>query len=312
MSDYEVIDAHVHLWRTLDQEKRALPLPGRRDHDRWGTPEAAIRLMDRCGISKLVFLNVLPTLEMIEAGMRKLPADADDSVRREEADRLRLEMAERVRRQNTWACEVGAAHERLVPFIGVQKLLGAEGCAEEVRRGLALGAKGVKLQPGMNGFFPTDPDLWPLYETAQANGVPILTDSGTYGRRAPDGDDYGRPENFAEVLESFPRLTLVMAHFASAYWDERVELARRFPNLHFDVSGGFGSAAIAARDDRRALAEEDAVRVLRKVGVERFLFGTDGPSVMPQPYIEQIGRLDLTDDERASLLAGNARRLYRL
>jgi predicted TIM-barrel fold metal-dependent hydrolase len=221
-------------------------------------------------------------------------------------------MAERVRRQNAWACEVGAAHERLAPFVGVQKLLGGAGGAEEVRLGHARGAKGVKLQPGMNMFLPSDRELWPVYEAAQELGLPILTDSGTYGRAAPDGGPYGRPLNFVEVLESFPRLTLVMAHFASAYWDERVELAGRFPNLHFDVSGGFGADDVQARDDRRALPEEDAVRVLRKVGLHRFLFGTDGPSVMPQPYLEQILRLGLTDDERQLLLAGNARRLYAL
>jgi predicted TIM-barrel fold metal-dependent hydrolase len=311
-TEYEVIDAHVHLWRTLEQEKRALPLPGRRDRDRWGTPDAAIRLMDRCGISKLVFLNVLPTVEMVEAGLARLPAGADEEARRAAVEELRLEMADRVRRQNAWACEVGAVYERLVPFVGVQKLLGGEGGAEEVRLGHGRGAKGVKLQPGMNMFFPADRELWPVYETAQELGLAILTDSGTYGRAASDGGPYGRPVNFIEVLESFPRLTLVMAHFASAYWDERVELAGRFPNLHFDISGGFGAEDVQARDGRRALAEEDAVRVLRKVGIERFLFGTDGPSVMPQPYVEQVLRLDLTDDERRLLLADNAKRLYAL
>jgi predicted TIM-barrel fold metal-dependent hydrolase len=312
MSEYEVIDAHVHLWRSAEQEKRALPLPGRRDRDRWGTPEAAIRMMDRCGISKLVFLNVLPTVEMIDAALEKLPPEASDATRQAEEERLRLEMADRVRRQNTWACEVGAEYSRLVPFIGVQKLLGAEGCAEEVVRGHSMGAKGVKLQPGMNMFVPADRELWPMYETAQDLGLPILTDSGTYGRPAPDGSDFGRPANFIEVLQSFPRLTLVMAHFASAYWDERLELALRYPNLSFDVSGGFGAPDIAARDGRRALAEEDAVRVLRKVGIDRFLFGTDGPSVMPQPYIEQILGLALTDDEHRRVLAENATRLYGL
>ena len=312
MGDYEVIDAHIHLWRTPEQEKRALPIPGRRECDRWGTPDAALRLMDRCGISKVVFLNVLPTVEMIEAGLARLPGDADEADRRDETERLRLEMVDRVRRQNDWACEVGAAHDRLVPFIGVQTLLGPEGCVEEVRRGHSRGAKGVKVQPGMNTFFPADRDLWPMYETAQELGLPILTDSGTYGRLTPDGEHYGRPANFVDVLASFPNLTLVMAHFASAYWDERIELAKRFSNLQFDISGGFGAADVQARDGGRALAEQDAARVLRKVGIERFLFGTDGPSVMPQPYIEQVLRLGLTDEEQQLLLAGNAKRLYRL
>ena len=87
----------------------------------------------------------------------------------------------------------------------------------------------------------------------------------------------------AYVTASFERLVLVMAHFASAYWDERVELALRYPNLHFDVSGGFQAPELEVRDGPRALTEEDAPRILRKVGIERFMWGTDGPAVMHQP-----------------------------
>ena len=94
MNDCEIIDAHVHLWRTLEQEKRALPIPGRRDRDRWGTPDAAIRLMDSCGISKLVFVNVLPTVEMIEAGLENLPLNSSAATRRAEEGRLQQEMAD--------------------------------------------------------------------------------------------------------------------------------------------------------------------------------------------------------------------------
>ena len=312
MTEFETIDAHVHLWRSIEHERRALPMPGRRDRDRWGTPEGAIRELDRCGISKLVFLNVMPTVEMIEAQVARLPADLDGAARADAERRIREEMVERIRRQNAWACDVGAQNDRLIPFIGVQTLLGPDGAAEEVRRGHERGAKGVKLQPGMNQFLPTDRDLWPMYETAEELGLPILTDSGTYGAPAPDGRPFGEPVNFVDVLEAFPRLTLVMAHFASAYWDERVELAQRYANLHFDVSGGFHAPYLEVRDGGRALREEDAARVMRKVGVERFMFGTDGPSVMPQPYIEQILRLDLTDEEKAMILAGNCRRLYRV
>jgi hypothetical protein len=37
--------------------------------------------MDSCGISKLVFLNVLPTVEMIEAGLRKRAPETDGARR---------------------------------------------------------------------------------------------------------------------------------------------------------------------------------------------------------------------------------------
>ena len=56
---------------------------------------------------------------------------------------------------------------------------------------------------------------------------PAVLRSGDDGRaRIVDGADAARfLARLKEVLESFPRLTLVMAHFASAYWDERLELA---------------------------------------------------------------------------------------
>ena len=268
--------------------------------------------MDHLGISKLVFLNVMPTVEMREARMHALPPDVTDGERDEAVQEVDEELAGRISRQNAWACEVGAEHERLVPFVGVQAMLGSERAVEEIVVGRNRGAKGVKIQPGMNMFLPTDPVLIDVYETATELGMPILTDSGTYGRPAPSGAPYGQPLNFARVLNAFPSLTLVMAHFASAYWDERIELAARHPNLHFDLSGGFGARDLHARDDHRALPEEDAPRILRKVGVHRFMFGTDGPSVMPQPYIEQVLRLGLTDDEKQAILADNARRIYSL
>ena len=47
------------------------------------------------------------------------------------------------------------------------------------------------------------------------------------------------------------------------------------------------------------------------VGIERFMFGSDGPHVMLQPGLEQFLRLDLTNAERKQVLVDNARRIYR-
>jgi hypothetical protein len=269
-------------------------------------------MMERCGIEKSIVLNVLPSIEMIEAGLARLGPGLSPREYKEARSNLEKEMVERLKRLNTWSCELGHSTGRLIPFIAVQKLLGAEGMVAEVVRCHGLGGKGVKLQPGMNGYFPGDRALWPMYAKCQEIGFPIASDSGTYGRVSPCGGHYGEPDNFADVLKSFPNLTFVMCHFPSAYWDERVYLAREYPNLYFDISGGFAAPDLLARDGPRALHEEDAVRVMRSVGLDRFMFGTDGPSVMPQPWIEQTLRLSLTSEEKAMLLAENAARIYRL
>lgn len=148
--------------------------------------------------------------------------------------------------------------------------------------------------------------------------MPVTPDSGTLGELSPEGGYYGEPVNFIEILESFPKLTMVMCHLASAFWDQRVEMAQRFPNLCFDISGnfnrpsgsGWGFEPIAARDAHRACAEEDAVRIIRKIGADRIMWGTDGPGLMARPGIEQVLRLDLTDDEKRKILSENAKRIY--
>ena len=124
--------------------------------------------------------------------------------------------------------------------------------------------------------------------------------------------DYAEPKNFARVLEAFPRLTLVLAHLGSAWWDERIELAQKYPNVFFDTSQAFAASDMLPITPRRSLAEEDAVRVMRKIGVDRIMFGSDFCPIPIQPQLEQILRLPLNDEEKRLVLAENAKRILKL
>ncbi|MBA7646131.1 hypothetical protein ES703_53893 [subsurface metagenome] len=319
--EFEIIDAHIHLHRNVAQEKQSFPIPGRRDRDRWGNPESIIAYMDREGISKVVSLNLFPTEPMRRFLLSRIPAEDREKDPEAAKQQVEKELATRLRRHNEWLCNVSKENPRIVAGIGLQKLLTPQEMVEEVELRASQGAKTVKLIPGMYKHYPNDHAFWPMYEKCQEIGMPITPDSGTLGAREP-GENiyYGQPINFIEVLESFPRLTLVMCHLASAFWDERVEMAQRYPNLCFDISGSFNQPPggerirepLIARDAHRACAEEDAVRIMRKVGIERIVWGTDGPAAMARPRIEQILRLDLTDEEKRMILAENAKRIYKI
>jgi hypothetical protein len=148
-----------------------------------------------------------------------------------------------------------------------------------------------------------DSGLWPTSPVLASFPMPVIEKD----RQPPI--DYGEPKNFARVLEAFPRLTLVLAHLGSAWWDERIELAQKYPNVFFDTSQGFSAVDMLPVTPRRSLAEEDAARVLRKIGVDRIMFGTDFPAVPAQPQLEQFQRLPLTDAEKRQILSENARRI---
>lgn len=54
------------------------------------------------------------------------------------------------------------------------------------------------------------------------------------------------------------------------------------------------------------------VNLVRTFGAERVLFGTDSPWADPQTELRHIRALPLSDEEKAAILGGNAKRLLRI
>ena len=326
MDDFEIIDAHIHLTRDLEEERNYFPFPGRRARDRWATPERVIEYMDRNGISAMAFMILIPRQFRAPLFEKTKLMELPEEQRRKEAKRISQQIASLVREMNEWGCGVGQRFPRLLPFIGMSNDLGGAEAVEEVELRASQGARGIKLHPGQFSHFPDDDELWPMYQKCQELGLPILADSGPWSHSHvmtvypnPLGSqmhqahiEYAEPKNFARVLEAFPRLTLILAHLGSAWWDERVELAQKYPNVYFDTSQGFSAPDRIPVVPHRSLAEEDAVRIFRKIGVERIIFGTDFPGIAPQPQLEQLLRLPLSDEEKRMILSENAKRILHI
>ena len=324
MDDFEIIDVHTHLARSMSEEENRMAIPGRRRRDRWATPETALSFMDWEGISKAIVLHLppIPPRELrMEAEREKVPQPG--KLAREKLDRLARETGQLIRDFNKWGCEVGQTFPRLIPFICLAPDLGSsEDMVGELLVRVNHGAKGVKLHPGIFYFFPSNEQLWPVYQKCQELGLPILTDSAPWpgfrtlsGYRVKTSEkkiQYGEPANFTKILDNFPHLTLILAHLGSAWWDERVELAMKYPNVYFDTSQGFLSPDQIPYNPHRGLAEEDAVRIIRKIGVERVMFGSDGPAHDRLPQLEQLLRLPLNDGEKQLILSKNAKRILHI
>lgn len=98
-----------------------------------------------------------------------------------------------------------------------------------------LGLRGLKLDPSLQGFYPDDQALYPIYERAQSLKIPILFHAGmtwvTGGRLK-----YGHPLRFEDVAADFPQLKIVLAHLAWPWVVEAVALALKYPNVYLDTS----------------------------------------------------------------------------
>ncbi len=300
-----VIDVHVHLTRTVRQEKLVFPRTDYPDEWRWANEERVSEHLTAASIDAIVAVNYMVVPDMFEQRRARDPEAAEHEI----WDELRG----RVRDFNTWILDLHRADPRVIPFVccDIGTWRDTDSLMEELERCIGLGAIGVKMHPGLGRYFPGDTRMFPLYARLEEAGLPILSDTGSL-RRGPGEDVYGMPDHFLPVFERFQNLSFIMAHMPSAYWDQRLRIAREHPQVLFDTAGGFDEEGYGARDGRRACTLSDAARIIRDIGVERVLFGSDAPSGDQRPQIHQLLRSGLGDGEVEAVLGGNARGLLEL
>lgn len=296
MSDYPIIDAHIHTYPTADIGWQAQQGTGHSGQA--GTVEEYLELMaaaDGAGIETAVMVNMTPVAEMREALMSRGATEDEASAR----------AIERLRRRNAWTCRVAQEHTKLLPYISLDPSMGEEEALAELGARVKEGARGIKLHPANQRFFPDDRRLWPVYEEAQRLGLPIISHSGLhFDERLPA---YASPSAFRGVLEQFPKLTLVLAHLGHGFLDESFEMAGRYAGLYFDCS-----FVVEGSVDPPVVSDEDAVSTFHRLGVDRVLFGSDWPWGHPLRDADRVRRLPLTEAEKRLILHENARRVLGL
>ena len=302
MSEYLIIDAHVHTYQTREIGLQAKQ--GSTTTDYAGTIDELLPIMEKAEISRAVMVNMLPLAEMKKAAVDRLPENLSQLQRDDALREIDTRMLGRLERRNTWTCNLARENPSLIPFINLDPLQDETTMtAELIDKVNNHGARGIKLHPGSQWFYPNNRGLWPAYRTAQDMKLPVVFHAG----RFMSPETYSRPKNFVEVLESFPDLMLVMAHIGVGYEDEAIALARDYSNLLFDCSAIIGSTSPDGD-----VTKERLTALIREIGVERVMFGSDFPWYDPADSVTRLLRLDFSEEEKQLLFAENAIRIYRL
>jgi len=300
MEDELIIDAHVHTYPTAEIGRQAMQGFGQSGAS--GTVSELLALMTRGKISYAVMANLTPTYEMKMAAMKNLPGGTPDQEKEKTEKEADEKVIARMKRRNLWSCAVAKEHPTLIPFVSVDILQTPADMEAEIEDTMKRGAKGLKFHPVINHFSPDDRRMWPAYAKAMEVGFPLLFHSGQAELAGYAAADYGRPSIFEPLLQGFPKLTVILAHMGKGYLEDSVELAQKYGHVYFDISaiisfigskGGFSSDA-------------HAVELIRKIGVNRVLFGSDWPWCDPLLAMERLNRLDLTHHEKKRILGLNA------
>jgi len=165
---------------------------------------------------------------------------------------------------------------------------------EELKRALGEGLKGLKINPSLQGHWANDEMLDPLIDLVQLHGGHAYVHSGT--------PDFSLPFEVCDLAMRHPGVDFIMGHsgFVDVFWNQAVYSAIRpgLTNIYYDTSH------ISFVGEIR-----DAVR---KIGAQRFVFGSDSPAGSLGLELYKIGLLGLSKEEESMILRGNMAKILKL
>jgi len=303
------VDSHAHVYASAEEgvaakEGYQIWEYGEKEDVRFseaaGTADELVSQMRAAGIDKSVVVNLFTTEEVRKAEIAKLPDDLKGAERDKAIREIEGRLPEQIRAFNRWACELAKGYPELVPFIAADAALlpGEEG-ARHVREMVdSHGARGVKLHCVAQSFNMSDERMWPTYRVCQELGVGIVS----HGGPDPSGVGLAEPRSFSRMLEAFPELKVVVAHLGGATWKQSLEIAERFPNAYFDCC-----EIIEWTGASNGPTERELAKLIKDIGPERVMMGSDYPWYDLDHQIERIMALPLlSTEEKEGILGRNA------
>lgn len=199
---------------------------------------------------------------------------------------------ERTRHINDFILSQVAEQPRFLGFGTVHA--GMEHITDEVQYIMDNGLRGLKMHPDSQVFAIDDERLFPAYEMLQGR-LPVILHMGD--KRY----DYSHPARLRRVLELFPNLQVIAAHFGGYGMYETAYELLHDKDCIFDVS----SSMMFMED---GIAE----KFINIYGAERMAFGTDYPLWNPVPETKRFLQLDLTDEQFEQIGHKTAERILNL
>ena len=160
---------------------------------------------------------------------------------------------------------------------------GMQNLCEEVEYIMNHGLLGLKMHSDCQVFPIDDPRLYPVYDMVQ-DKLPILFHMGDQRY------DYSHPARLRKVLDLFPKLQIIAAHFGGYTMYDIAAEELKDKDCFFDVSSSL-----------MFMEEGVAESYINRHGAERFVYGSDFPMWNPVVEMERFQQLKLTDAQKEQI-----------
>ncbi|MFC1753539.1 amidohydrolase family protein [Thermoproteota archaeon] len=175
-------------------------------------------------------------------------------------------------------------------LIGLARVNPLEECAaDEVKRCLDEGLKGIKLHPTTERFHPAK--LRPVLEDVLAAGYAPVVLFHSY--HTPGA----KPGLWKSIIRDFSRTTFIIGHAGRDDARIAVELTRTFPNAYLEIStNSFNRVNMIIRGTQN----------FPSAPIDKILYGSDCPYERPSDNVDKVMKACETYEEREMIYFKNA------
>lgn len=206
---------------------------------------------------------------------------------------------------NEQVSELCRDSKRFIGFASVDPL--KKGAARELENAIKkLGLRGLKLDPALQNFRSEDRKIFPVYETAEALGIPMVIHTGMSW--APETPlERGHPLHLEEPIRRFPKLAFVMAHWGWPWVWEATALALKYPNVYLDTSCLYYDSP--KEFYQFVFSKQIPTTVIERSLRNKIVFGSNYPRVEIKNMVHALKSLELTEGCLNRIMRENAERL---
>jgi len=169
-----------------------------------------------------------------------------------------------------------------------------------------MGLVGLKLDPALQDFDPTEPAALDLYAAAESLGIPVLLHTGMSW--APEtAIQPGNPIALEPAIRRYPKLNFVLAHFGWPWVWETVALMMKYPNVYADTSCLYYDSP--KEFYQFVFREQVPTTLIERSLRNRMVFGSNYPRVEIKNMVHALESLPLTEGCRTRIFRENDERL---
>jgi len=199
--------------------------------------------------------------------------------------------AEHVESSNNWCIKIQETNDDLICFGSVHPEY--PNFLDELQRLADNGIWGIKLQPNAQRFYPDTEELFLIYQKLSDLGMALVFHIGDEVK--PVEELFAHPKNFSSILDSFPDLTILLAHLGGYKTYDSLNHVLDYANVWYDTAFVPGN-----------IADEKFIEIVSEIGVDKVVFGTDFPWADPAHERGEIERIFA--DEASLILERNPER----